>query len=135
MQTLHDDLSHEIGRQMLPTKFMLELHQGYASGHDLGFATKPLTKSDVKLATEARLTTSSLSVTLTSSSLWSSTKEGVSSSPVHGCHHRSTQSRRVDDLPVSHQDSKRPIMKFTKLVHFENQAQDNNTLLDLSHSS
>ena len=113
MQTQHDDLSHGIGSKMPTLVHALELHQGHAPAHQvspgqgLGLATKALAKPDDKLSTNARLTTTPLSVTLTSSPPWScSTKEGVFLSPASGCRRCSTLSWGVEDLPESHQDPK-----------------------------
>ena len=73
----------------------------------LGLATKTLGKPDEKLVTKAMLTTPSHPITLMASSPQNfCTKEGDSSSPVHGYCRHSTSSRRIDGSSVSHQVSK-----------------------------
>ena len=48
---------------------------------------------------------------------------GVSTSPAQSCHHRSTPSRRVDDVPTSLQSSKVPAHRNLLLVHLRTTAQ------------
>ncbi|OEL13242.1 hypothetical protein BAE44_0025739 [Dichanthelium oligosanthes] len=108
-----------------------------SSGQGLGLATKVLAKPDEKLATKARLTTPSLPVTLTPSSLRSfSTKERVSSSPIHlvvAAPHQAGGSE------TCWRATKAPRFRhtlLTRLVHSKNHTQGSNTLhshsLDLS---
>ena len=136
MQTCHVDFSHGIGG-LKPPPVHIGAPPMYAPGHQIS--------SDQKfgLATKAQRSRwrpchKGNAHHLLHWSSWrrlhyrASHEEGVSLSSAQSCLHRFTPSRRVDDLPASHQDSKGLALRDYNYGSLKNQPQHSNNLL--SHS-